>query len=506
MGNRFVVVRFLLVALASLLAPLAQAQSLSAPWSSYAHDPQHTGISTFPGQDLNRIKWSTPVEVGSSGLIHYGSPLVTAGNTVVFPVKTGPNVFQVEARRGSNGTVVWQMATDYALPPYSWVPSVGPVLNLRNRVYIPGEGGTVLWRDNADSATGATGRIAFYGNATYSSNAAALRSTVFINTPITADRYGNLFFGVQVTGTNPAGLTTGGIARISSSGVGTFVTASSATGDSSIRKAVHSCAPALSNDHKTLYIAVSNGGGTDLGATGYLLALNTQTLATVNKVRLKDPKTPTNDAFLPEQGSASPTVGPDGDVYFGVLENPFPSHTARGWLLHFDSALTPKGVPGSFGWDDTASIVPAVMVPSYKGTSRYLLMTKYNHYAGIGGSGVNKLAILDPNASQRDSVGTATVMKEILTIAGITPDNEFPSVPGAVREWCINTAVVDPRTNSVFANCEDGRLYRWDLKTNTLSQSITLTSGVGEAYTPTIIGVDGTVYAINNKVLFAVGF
>jgi hypothetical protein len=34
---------------------------------------------------------------------------------------------------------------------------------------------------------------------------------------------------------------------------------------------------------------------------------------------------------------------------------------------------------------------------------------------------------------------------------------------------------------------------------------VTLTSGVGEAYTPTAIGADGTVYAINNSILFAVG-
>jgi hypothetical protein len=38
-----------------------------------------------------------------------------------------------------------------------------------------------------------------------------------------------------------------------------------------------------------------------------------------------------------------------------------------------------------------------------------------------------------------------------------------------------------------------------------LSQTVALTPGIGEAYTPTLIGADGTVYAINNATLFAVG-
>src|SRR5205823_13478484 len=94
--------------------------------------------------------------------------------------------------------------------------------------------------------------------------------------------------------------------------------------------------------------------------------------------------------------------------------------------------------------------------------------------------------------------------KEVITIAGVTPDPDFPSLPNAVREWCINTAVVDPLTHSVLVNSEDGKIYRWDTFTNTFSQVVTLTSGIGEAYTPTLIGPDGTTYAINNATLFAI--
>jgi hypothetical protein len=88
---------------------------------------------------------------------------------------------------------------------------------------------------------------------------------------------------------------------------------------------------------------------------------------------------------------------------------------------------------------------------------------------------------------------------------GKTPDLRPGFPPGAVREWCINTAAVDPFTKSILANSEDGKLYRWDLSTNRFSQVVTITGGIGEAYTPTVIGTDGTVYAINRAILFAIG-
>jgi hypothetical protein len=198
-------------------------------------------------------------------------------------------------------------------------------------------------------------------------------------------------------------------------------------------------------------------------------------------------------------------VGPDGDVYFGVLESGFGSNHLRGWMLHFDGALSQVKTPGAFGWDDTASVVPSSAVPSYTGTSQYLVLTKYNNYAGAGGDGLNKVAILDPHNTMIDPVTGATVMKEVITVLGATLDSEYPNVSGAVREWCINTAAVDVAGKCAIINSEDGKVYRWDFVTNTLSQAMVLTSGIGEAYTPTIIGVDGTIYAISNAILFAVG-
>jgi hypothetical protein len=96
-------------------------------------------------------------------------------------------------------------------------------------------------------------------------------------------------------------------------------------------------------------------------------------------------------------------------------------------------------------------------------------------------------------------------MREVLTMIGPTPDAPTPAFPFAVREWCINTAAVNPATKSIFVPNEDGRLYRWDLSTNSLAEAVQLTPGFGEPYVPTIVGPDGTVFTLNGGTLFAVG-
>jgi hypothetical protein len=87
-------------------------------------------------------------------------------------------------------------------------------------------------------------------------------------------------------------------------------------------------------------------------------------------------------------------------------------------------------------------------------------------------------------------------------LLGESPD---PSFPLAVKEFCINAPAINPATNSVFFDSEDGHIYRWNLATNSLDQAVGLSAGIGQPYVPTVIGPDGTVYTLNGGNFFAVG-
>lgn len=501
----------------------AQAQG----WLGYGHDPQHSLVSPTQSQLPQKVRWSAPVDLnpqysGSDLYIHYGSPVITPDNTVILPIKTGANSgFQVEARSAANrGTVLWTLTTDYAVPTHNWFPVCGVTLTPNAATLaVPAGGGTILIRTAPNSATGTSTRLAFYGNNNYDTAPAAFNAAIQICTPISSDGLGNLYFGYVSSGAALPGYPTGlpsGLARISSNGACSFVSVADISGDSSMKKISYNCAPALSNNGATLYVAVNNVPVSSSGSfgRGYLCTLDSTTLVRQASVLLKDPRSTTNsplNAYVTDDSSASPTVGPDGDVYYGVLEGNFPSNNDRGWLLHFSGDLLTSKLPGAFGWDDTASIVPASAVPSYTGPSSYLLLTKYNNYAGIHtGDGVNRLALLDPNTFFTDPITGATAMNPVITVKGVTPDDEhIASFPNAVREWCINSAAVDPINHCAVVNSEDGKLYRWDFTKATdtpgqLSPALYLAPPTGEAYTPTVIGPDGSVYAINNATLFSV--
>ena len=492
----------------------ASGQSGSPFWECLGADRSHHANAPAMTQPLQRVLWSRPVDLapqynGDELLIHYGSPLITHNNVILWPTKTGTtDGFRVEAHDATTGKWIFGMSTDYSLPSgSSWTPSCGPALSDTGILYVPAAGGTIFKRADPEHSNTPYGRQVFYGGSNFFNNRSLYSSGVKICTPLTVDGRGNVWFGFRTFGTTsdrtPIG-TPGllsGIAKISASGTGQWKSVNAITGDTDTTHIEFNCAPALSADSATVYVAIRKASG-----GGYLVGLNTYTLATRYSVRLKDPANG-NDAVFTDQSSASPTVGPDGDVYYGILSNPVSAHNSRGYLLHFNSTLSVQKPTGSFGWDITPTIVPAAAVPSYTGTSTYLIITKYNNYAGSGtGDGTNKMALLDPNATQTDFISGIPVMKEVMTVLGPTPDPAHTGTfPNAVYEWCVNSTVFDPATSSALVNSEDGHLYRWDLTTNTLTQSVLLDGPRGQAYTPTVSGPTGIVYAINNAKIFAVG-
>jgi hypothetical protein len=490
-----------IVAAFCLLASVAYPQHPA--WSAFANNNGHTAASPASPQPFTRFHWTATVDLapplmGGALPIHYASPLITAANTVLVPVRTSAgSTFRIRAYNGLTGAELWSETSGYAPPPSDWVPPFPAALTPQNKLVTADAGGTVIVRTNPDAGTGETSRHAFYGLTNWKAFRGAYDAAVAISTPITVDSAGNVFFGFTVSGATPINLVSG-LARLGADGSAAWVSAAVAANDPTVIGVAQNCAPALSADGSTLYVAVTDGNG------GSLLALDAATLALKAQAKLIDPVTG-QPADIDSDSTASPTVAPDGDVYFGVLESDDPQHDNRGWLLHFNGTLAQLKTPGSFGWDTTASLVPTSAVQGYESKSPYLIVTKYNNYFGVGmlGDGRNRIALLDPTRTQKDRYSAATVMREVKTI--LEPIHQ-PGNPSYARyEWCINSAVVDGRTGTVIANSEDGKVYAWDLSSNRLTQSLRLNAPRLEAYTPTVIGPDGTVYAINNSKLYAIG-
>src|SRR5207253_115955 len=95
------------------------------------------------------------------------------------------------------------------------------------------------------------------------------------------------------------------------------------------------------------------------------------------------------------------------------------------WQLIASPSNYALSLPSTFGWDDTASVVPVTAMPFYLGPSSYLLLTKYNNYVQAGGNGRNYIALIDPNVSMRDPITGVTVMKVVRKILGPTANPEL---------------------------------------------------------------------------------
>jgi hypothetical protein len=87
----------------------------TAAWSGHGGSSTHSARAPATAQALNRVLWSAAIDLappytaGGLLLIHYGSPVISAANVVMLPVKRdAAGNFRVEARSGTAGSLLWQ--------------------------------------------------------------------------------------------------------------------------------------------------------------------------------------------------------------------------------------------------------------------------------------------------------------------------------------------------------------------------------------------------------------
>ena len=219
------------------LLPKAAPPSVGAV-NTFAGNAQHTSAYVPTSQDLGRVKWTTSVNSNTGGTAsRYASPVITAANTVIAPTQIAGGAFQLNAFTGTTGASLYALSTDYVAPTSTTTPAYEPLLvntASSTRLYYAGAGGTILYISSPDSATpGTPVRQVFYTTLSdYQTRAASFNSSVFINTPLTADASGNIFFGFRVQGAAPSPLSSqDGFARIDTNGNGTYVLAGTAAAD-----------------------------------------------------------------------------------------------------------------------------------------------------------------------------------------------------------------------------------------------------------------------------------
>ena len=202
-----------------------------------------------------------------------------------------------------------------------------------------------------------------------------------------------------------------------------------------------------------------------------------------------DPSTNSQPAgFVPDQGSASPVVLPDGNVLVGTQSG---YNYGRGHIFK----VNPQGealATYDFGWD----ITPAVF--EHDGT--YSIVLKDNHYSSPDGTAFYDVTTLDANLVPEWSFRATNTESCVRQPTG--PIECVDDHPEGF-EWCVNQPAIDV-DGTAYLNGEDGVLYAFD-RAGQVVGSAFLDTALGAAYTPLSIGPGGIIYTQNNGVLFAVG-
>jgi len=209
-----------------------------------------------------------------------------------------------------------------------------------------------------------------------------------------------------------------------------------------------------------------------------------------------------------DNSSASPSVAPDGSIFFGTYSR---YNFAQGHMLHFsDNGDFLNSF--NFGWDSTPAI--------YSHDETYSVIFKDNHYGGDGlgsycsdpnwcpprsaslplGPETFFVSQFDPNLNLEWSFqNTNTQSCTRNTDGSVTCVSDHPNG----FEWCVNAVVVDAN-GVVYANSEDGNLYAIG-QGGVLAGKIFQQLALGAAYTPASLDGNGRIYSQNDGHVFVVG-
>ena len=365
-----------------------------------------TAVSAIASQDLDasrgrRRRPRAAIHAGGALLTHYGSPVVTTNNTVVIPVKTAPPAAIASRRDGRTGGAPVVDGHRLRHAAAQLAAALQRAAHAAGRLYAPGAGGKLLVEDDADAASSTLATHVFYGAAAYNANPARFDGSVFINTPVTADAQGNVFFGFLVTGANPAGLVSG-IARVAPTArhLGRRRGCRRRPFDPEARDELR--AGALERRRHGLHRGQQRAGAGV--AEGLPARARQHDARRARRALLIDPNTGT-PARVSDDGTASPVVGPDGRVFYGVLERRSPRTTRAAGCCSSMRCSRRASTPGSFGWDDRRRRDPGVDGAVVRrrvdlpARAEVQQLPRRRH-----GRRANRLAVLDPSATQADPI------------------------------------------------------------------------------------------------------
>lgn len=532
-------------------------QSLNAVLADVVYDPFSNKENTADGTSVH---YQTALLEGSSVYMEFKT-----GN---FSNLTNweTQVWNEKRLDWSNGRLVttWTFTSDWKPEPFSKNPQSGPTWEpvfhavlTQNAIYVPGFAGTIY---KLDKATGAV--------LAHIDPFPIADSNTFVAGPLSADSAGNVYYNMlRLDANHPWDQDIQGAwlvkvapdDSVSSAAWSSLTPGAPAAGDlctyqfsttqlpwppspdavapqvpCGSQRPVINTAPAIASDG-TIY-DVSRTHFTR-GRTGFLIAVNpdlTSKWATplqnlfhdgcnveippngapggcrVGATTGVDPAINQPGGFrLLDEGTSSPTVAPDGSIFFGANSR---YNYSQGHLVHVSKT---GRVLGSyhFGWD----ITPAI----YRHDNTYSVIIKDNHYGGIG-SYCNDPTWCPPD---RDATNPSYPEQYFITQLNprtMTPEWQFQNTntqsctrdpaTGVVSctttnpngfEWCINAPAVDAN-GTVYGNAEDGVLYAVG-QGGVLKQSLFLDLAVPAAYTPLSIGADGKIYAQNFGHLVVVG-